>query len=120
VFFEHAPFPTVGCSGGSRRASPAARAGSNSTSPDVRFSLLVGKNAGNFGDSAVSCENPSRKHLQIQAPAIEFPTDRAGNLFSRAGNLFGFSTGAGNLARNRSAPADATIAVKCISIIDNK
>src|SRR5271169_2064345 len=32
---------------------------------------------------------------------------RAGNLFARAGNYFDFSTGAGNLARNRSARPDA-------------
>jgi hypothetical protein len=89
VFFEHAPLPTGGSSGGSRRASSAARAGTKSTSSDVAFSLLAGKKAGNFGDSAVQFENLSRKHLQSQPFANGFPTPRAGNLFSRAGNLFG-------------------------------
>src|SRR5271156_2219107 len=37
-------------------------------------SLVVGKNAGNFAESAHFCENPSRKHLRIQSFAGEFPT----------------------------------------------
>jgi hypothetical protein len=40
----------------------------------VQISLVAGKNAGNFADSAVFSENPSRKHLRIQQFASEFPT----------------------------------------------
>ncbi|HEY1628549.1 MAG TPA: hypothetical protein VGL41_02035 [Roseiarcus sp.] len=48
-------------------------------------SLLVGKNAGNFAESASFHENPSRKHLQIQLFVDEFPTSDAGNFLTRAG-----------------------------------
>jgi len=40
----------------------------------VYNSLVAGKNAGNFADSAVFCEKPSRKHLRIQEFAEEFHT----------------------------------------------
>jgi hypothetical protein len=76
---------------------------SNSRSPDGHNSLLVGKKAGNFSQLASFLRNPSPKQLQIQLFANEFPTDGAGNYFMRAGNYFGFSTGAGNFAQNRSA-----------------
>jgi len=52
VFFEHAPFPT---GGGLPRI--------NSRSADVQSSLVAGKNAGNFAESAVFWQNPSRKPL---------------------------------------------------------
>src|SRR5277367_5366647 len=39
-------------------------------------SLLTGKKAGNFSDSAISCENRSQKHLRIQLFRNEFPTHR--------------------------------------------
>jgi hypothetical protein len=45
----------------------------------VPNSLLAGKNAGNFVDSAFFRENPSRKQTQNQQFAAEFPTRRAGN-----------------------------------------
>jgi hypothetical protein len=54
----------------------------------VPNSLLAGKKAGNFSDSAVFCENPSRKRPRIQPFVDEFPKRRAGNYFGRAGNLF--------------------------------
>ena len=40
----------------------------------MQSSLVAGKNAGNFADSVVFCENASRKHLRIQPFADEFPT----------------------------------------------
>jgi hypothetical protein len=73
--FEHARFRTV-------QGLPRTQ----SRSPDVENSLLAGKNAGNFPDSALSCENPSLKYLLIQVFAAKFPTERAGNFFARAGN----------------------------------
>jgi hypothetical protein len=39
---------------------------------NVQNSLVAGKNAGNFADSAFFRGNPSRKHLRIQALAREF------------------------------------------------
>src|SRR5271154_598012 len=45
-----------------------------SQSLEGQNSLVVGKNAGNFAELAPFCENPSRKHLRIQAFADEFPT----------------------------------------------
>jgi hypothetical protein len=58
--FEHAAYPTDGSS------------------------LVVGKKAGNFADSAVFCENLSRKHPGIQRFATEFPTREAQGNFCRA------------------------------------
>jgi hypothetical protein len=52
----------------------------------VSNSLLAGKKAGNFYDSAVFCENPSPKHPKIQSFAGKFPTQGAGNYFGLAGN----------------------------------
>jgi hypothetical protein len=40
--------------------------GSISQYPEAPNSLVAGKKAGNFADSAVFWENPSRKHMQIQ------------------------------------------------------
>src|SRR5271170_1383498 len=37
-------------------------------------SLVVGKNAGNFVESALFCENPSRKYLRSQSFEDGFPT----------------------------------------------
>jgi hypothetical protein len=54
----------------------------------VPNSLLAGKNAGNFADSAAFQVILSRKHLQMQWFADKFPTPRAGNYLARAGNLF--------------------------------
>ena len=55
-----------------------------SQSPEGRDSLVAGKNAGNFFDSAVFCENLSRKHLRIQLFADEFPTRTAQGIFLSA------------------------------------
>jgi hypothetical protein len=57
--FVHAPFPNGRLP--------------NSQPPGVSNSLLVGKNAGNFGDSAFFRESSSRKHSRIQQSAAEFP-----------------------------------------------
>jgi hypothetical protein len=73
VLFEQAPFPTAGAS--------AARPPIKSTSLDGQDSLVAGKNAGNFFDSAVFCENLSRKHLRIQVLADEFPTRTEQGIF---------------------------------------
>jgi hypothetical protein len=81
---------------------------SNSQPPDGQNSLLVGKNAGNFAESASFLRNPSQKQLQFQWLARKFPTDGAGNYFAPAGNFSGFLTGAGNFAQNRSARSNAS------------
>jgi hypothetical protein len=47
----------------------------------VQNSLVAGKNAGNFAESAAFCENPSRKHLLIQVFADKFPTQASRELF---------------------------------------
>jgi hypothetical protein len=47
----------------------------------VPDSLVVGKNAGNFAESAFFCDNPSRKQLQIQQFADEFPTRASREFF---------------------------------------
>jgi hypothetical protein len=56
--FRACPFPTVG--------SSAACRGSILQDPEGQNSLVAGKNAGNFADSAVFRENTSQKHLRIQ------------------------------------------------------
>src|SRR5271170_2332068 len=53
-------------------------------SPEGPDSLAAGKNAGNFFDSAVFCENMSRKQLRIQLFADEFPTRTGQGLFLSA------------------------------------
>ena len=50
-------------------------------------SLVAGKKAGNFSDSAV-CENLSRKHLRSQYLAREFPTQTSRELFRARRELF--------------------------------
>jgi hypothetical protein len=65
----------------------------------ARISLVVGKNAGNFAESAPCCESLSRKHLRIQAFADKFPTRSSREFFRQRRELF---QAAGNLARNRS------------------
>jgi hypothetical protein len=72
-------FATVG--------SSAASADRISQSPEAQNSLVAGKNAGNFAESAVIFENPSRKHLRSQLFTDEFPTQtEQGIFFARAGN----------------------------------
>jgi hypothetical protein len=48
---------------------------------DGHNSLAAGKNAGNFSDSALFCEHPSRKHQRIQVFADEFPTQTEQGIF---------------------------------------
>src|SRR5271154_4582875 len=55
-----------------------------SQSPEGPDSLAAGKNAGNFFDSPVFCENLSRKQLRIQLFADEFPTRTAQGIFLSA------------------------------------
>jgi hypothetical protein len=57
-----------------------------SQSLEGQDSLVVGKNAGNFAESALSCEHPSRKHQLIQMIADEFPTRTEQGIFLPAGN----------------------------------
>src|SRR5271156_1506068 len=64
-----------------------------SQSLEGQNSLVVGKNAGNFAELAPFCENPSRKHLRIQAFADEFPTRSSREFFRQRRELF---EGAGN------------------------
>jgi len=56
--------------------------------PDVPNSLLVGKKAGNFADSAFFRESPSRKHLQIQLFRDKFPTQPSRELIRASRELF--------------------------------
>src|SRR5271170_632453 len=52
---------------GSRPSAPGRRAArTNSRYHDSQNSLVAAKNAGNFAESALFCENLSRKHLRIQ------------------------------------------------------
>jgi hypothetical protein len=53
----------------------------------VQISLVAGKNAGNFADSAVFSENPSRKHLRIQQFVSEFPTQTSREFFCQLREL---------------------------------
>src|SRR5271155_2302315 len=85
-------FPTVG-------SSAACRA-SILQPPDVPNSLVVGKNAGNFADSAVPCEQPSRKLLQMQWFADEFPTHQSREFFRASRELIPLCR---EFARKRSA-----------------
>ena len=59
-----------------------------SQSPEGLNSLVAGKKAGNFCDSAVFCENPSRKHLRIQLFASEFPTQTEQGIFLSGQGIF--------------------------------
>src|SRR5271167_1856924 len=63
----------------------------NSRSHDGQNSLVVGKNAGNFAESAFSCEHLSRKHLQIQLFMDEFPTQTSREFFCQRRELIGAS-----------------------------
>src|SRR5271156_6866193 len=70
---------------------------------------MAGKKAGNFSDSAVFCENLSRKRLRFQV----FARHEQGINSRAQGINSAFWTGAGNLARKRSAG-------KFISAMDKK
>src|SRR5271155_2412797 len=74
--FERARFPEDRLVGGLPRI--------NSRVPDAPNSLAAGKNAGNFFDSAVFCENLPRKPLRIQVFADDFPTQTGQGIFSSA------------------------------------
>src|SRR5271163_3047361 len=71
-----------------------------SQSLEGQNSLVVGKNAGNFAESAPFCESLSRKHLRIQVFADEFPTRSSREFFRQRRELFRQGR---ELARNRSA-----------------
>src|SRR5271163_2119547 len=73
-----------------------------SQSLEGQNSLVVGKNAENFVESALFCQNPSRKHLRIQSFADEFPTRARREFFRCAGNEQGIPR------ENRSARPDAS------------
>src|SRR5271169_6228332 len=67
---------------GSRPSAPGQLAADRlSQPPEDQDSLAAGKNAGNFLNSAVFCENLSRKHLRIQSFAYEFPTHTGQGIF---------------------------------------
>jgi hypothetical protein len=87
-------FPAVG--------SSAACRGSISQPPEAPNSLVAGKNAGNFAESAFFCENSSRKPLRIQRFATSIPYAAEQGIISRKQGIdSAFSTRAGNLARSR-------------------
>ena len=78
----------------------------DSTIFGVQNSLVAGKNAGNFAESASFCENPSRKHVLFQLFASKIPYTAEQGIFSgEQGISSAFSTGAGNLARMGRAAA---------------
>jgi hypothetical protein len=60
-----------------------------SQSLESQNSLVVGKNAGNFAESAHFCENPSRKRPRIQSLRVNTLREGVGNFLARAGNFFG-------------------------------
>src|SRR5271156_4580332 len=85
-----------------------------SQSLEGQNSLVVGKNAGNFVESALFCENPSRKHLRIQSFADEFPTRARREFFRCAGNEQGIPR------ETQSARATHPMASKCLSLANKK
>src|SRR5271155_642701 len=86
-----------------------------SQSPEGQNSLVAGKKAGNFFDSAVFCENPSRKHLRIQLFADEFPTQTEQGIFLPGQGINSARREmAGNSTQNRSARPDASDSTKML------
>jgi hypothetical protein len=80
-----------------------------SQSPEGYNSLVAGKKAGNLFDSAVFCENPSRKHLPIQSFADEFPTRTEQGIFLPGQGInLARREWQGISAQNRSARPDAS------------
>src|SRR5271168_121535 len=77
--------------------------------PEGPDSLAAGKKAGNFFDSAVFCENLSRKHQRIQLFADEFPTQTEQGIFLPGQGInLARREMAGNSTQNRSARPDAS------------
>jgi Metallopeptidase family M81 len=75
-------FETTFYAGRSRPLAPRRRAARiNSRSHDGQGSLVAGKNAGNFAESALFCKHPSRKHQLIQVFTDEFPTPTEQGIF---------------------------------------
>jgi len=73
---------------GSRPSAPGRLAARiDSRSHDGQNSLVAGKNAGNFSDSAVFLENPYRKRLRIQLFTDEFPTQKSRDFFCQRKEL---------------------------------
>ena len=92
-----------------------------SQSPEGQNSLVAGKKAGNFFDSAVFCESLSRKHLRIQSFADEFPTQTEQGIFLPGQGI----NSAGREwqgIRRKTDPLAPThpIAPKCFLIVDKK
>jgi len=78
----------------------------NPRSADVPGSLVVGKNAGNFAESAVFWQNPSLKQLLTQLLADEFPV-RTSREFIRASREFILDFGPEQGIRRKTDPLAA-------------
>ncbi len=86
-----------------------------SQSPEGQNSLVAGKKAGNLFDSAVFCENPSRKHLSIQSFADEFPTRTEQGIFLPGQGInLARREWQGISAQDRSARPDASDSAKML------
>jgi hypothetical protein len=72
----------------------------------VQISLVAGKNAGNFADSAVVSENPSRKHLRIQHFVSEFPTQTSREFFCQRRELIRARRDQQGIRAKSDPPAD--------------
>jgi hypothetical protein len=84
----------------------------------VHNSLVVGKNAGNFAESAAFHENRSRKRLQIQQLEGQIPcADEQGIYLREQGIVSAFWTGAGNVAGGRFVRVEASI--DCAEPVDS-
>src|SRR5271170_3687792 len=88
VFFERVPVPDSRLLRGSPRISSTISGASNS--------LLVGKNAGNFADSAAFCEICLENTCKCNGLRENSLRDRAGNFFARAGKYTRFTPEAEN------------------------
>ncbi len=71
-----------------RRLLGGSPRGLISRSHDGQNSLVAGKNAGNFAESALFCENPSRKHPLIQVFTDEFPSRQSREFFCQRREFF--------------------------------
>jgi hypothetical protein len=79
----------------------------------VSNSLVAGKNAGNFYDSAALCEYPPPKQSANSAICRRIPyADEQGIISPEQGIRSGFWTGAGNSAQKRSLAPTYPIASK--------
>src|SRR5271163_3422032 len=84
-------------------------------------SLVVGKNAGNFADSAAFCKHPSRIYLRIQCFADEFPTRRRREFFRARREFFRRAGNPQGIWREIDPLVPAyPYEPKCISAVDKK